>query len=183
MIYAFQRRRIVQGCFALFALSFIICFVAVAWLAIPAEAWPLKALFIVGGLALSLALPGILADTFAPGPILTISADGICYLPFSRQTVPWPAVRTVTLTRGYSHAQGSNDYYRFKLMDGVSFVVDDPKRFPAPPGGLRANTVAISIVPMTVDASPDAIVAAIRASWPSGDIREVSAAPADATLH
>lgn len=183
MTYTFKRRRVVQGGFAFLALGIVVYVVAVSWFFIPAHAWPVKALLIALGLGLSLTLPGIFVDTFSPGPILTISAEGMRYLPFSRETIPWVAVRTVTLTRGYSHARGSSDNYRFKLMDGVSFTVDDPKRFPVPPGGVRSNAIAISIMPMTVDAAPDAIIAAIRASWPSGDIREVNAAPADATLH
>ena len=183
MIYAFKRRRVVQGCFAFFALGIIVYVVAISWFFIAAEAWPVKVLLIALGLAFSLTLPGIFADTFSPGPILTISAEGIRYLPFSRETVPWSAVREVTLTRGYSHARGSSDYYRFKLMNGVSFAVHDPKRFPVPPGGVRADKIAISIMPMTIDASAEAIVDAIRASWPGGTIREVNAAPSNATLH
>lgn len=183
MIYAFKRRRVVQGCFAFFALGIIVYVVAISWFFIAAEAWPVKVLLIALGLAFSLTLPGIFADTFSPGPILTISAEGIRYLPFSRETVPWSAVREVTLTRGYSHARGSSDYYRFKLMDGVSFVVNDPKRFPVPPGGLRSDNIAISIMPTAVNASPEAIIEAVRASWRGGDIREVDTAPPGATLH
>lgn len=183
MIYTFKRRRAVQGCFAFFALGIIVYVVAISWFFIPAEAWPVKALLVALGLGLSLTLPGIFADTFSPGPILTVSAEGIRYQPFSRETVPWSAVREVILTRGYSHARGSSDYYRFKLMDGVSFAVHDPTRFSVPPGGMRANNIAISIMAITVDASAEAIVEAIRACWPGGNIREVNAAPADATLH
>lgn len=182
MTYTFKRRRLMQGCFAFLALGIVVYVVAASWFFISAQMWPIKLLLIALGLGFSLTLPGIFADTFSPGPILTISTEGIRYLPFSRETVPWAAVRTVTLTRGYSHARGSNDYYRFKLMDGVSFTVDDPKRFPVPPGGMRANSIAISIMPISVDASPDAIIEAIRACWPSGDVREVNAAPSDATL-
>lgn len=183
MIYTFKRRRVVQGCFAFFALGIIVYVIAISWFFVAGYAWPVKFLLIASALALSLTLPGIFADTFSPGPILTISIEGIRYLPFSRETVPWSAVREVTLTRGYSHARGSSDYYRFKLMDSVSFAVHDPKRFPVPPGGVRADKIAISIMPITVDGSPEAIVAAIRACWPSGNIREVDGAPADATLH
>lgn len=146
--------------------------------------WPLKWLFIIltGSMLFGL-IPGIAIDVLSPGPILTISIEGIRYLPFSRETVPWSAVRSVTLTRGYLHARGSSNYYRFKLMDGVSFVVDDPKRFPVPPGGMRANNIAISIMPTAVDASPEAIIEAVRASSAGGDIREVDTAPPDASLH
>ncbi len=184
MIYAFQRRRGLQGCFIIFAIAILGWAAGFSWFAIPAQMWPLKWLFIIlAGSMLAGVIPGMVSDTLSPGPILTISTEGICYLPFSRETVPWSAVRSVTLTRAYSHARGSSDYYRFKLMDGVSFVVDDPKRFPVPPGGMRANNIAISIMPTAVDASPDAIIEAVRASWPGGDIREVDTAPPDATLH
>lgn len=184
MIYAFKRRRLLQGCFVVFAIAILVWVAGFSWFVIPDQMWPVKWLFIVlAGSMLFGAVPGMVLDVLSPGPILTISIEGIRYLPFSGETVPWTAVRSVALTRAYSHARGSSDYYRFKLMDGVSFVVDDPKRFPVPPGGIRANNVAISIMPTAVDASPEAILEAVRASWPGGDIREVDTAPPDATLH
>ncbi|MEQ1492202.1 MAG: hypothetical protein ABL932_16790 [Terricaulis sp.] len=184
MIYAFKRRRLLQICFVLFAIAILAWVAGFSWFIIPAEMWPLKWLFIIlAGSMLFGAMPGMVIDVFSPGPILTISIEGIRYLPFSRETVPWSAVRSVTLTRAYSHARGSSDYYRFKLMDGVSFVVDDPKRFPVPPGGLRSDNIAISIMPTAVSAAPEAIIEAVRASWRGGDIREVDTAPPGATLH
>lgn len=184
MIYAFQRRRSLQGCFIIFAIAILVWVTGFSWFVIPAEMWPLKWLFIIlAGSMLVGVIPGMVIDVLSPGPILTISGEGIRYLPFSRETVPWLAVRSVTLTRAYSHTRGSSDYYRFKWMDGVSFVVDDPKRFSVPPGGMRSNTVAISIMPTAVNASPDAIIEAVRTCWPGGDIREVNSAPPGATLH
>lgn len=136
MIYAFQRRRSLQGCFIIFAIAILVWVTGFSWFVIPAEMWPLKWLFIIlAGSMLVGVIPGMVIDVLSPGPILTISGEGIRYLPFSRETVPWLAVRSVTLTRAYSHTRGSSDYYRFKWMDGVSFVVDDPKRSPCRPAG------------------------------------------------
>lgn len=183
MIYEFKRRRVLQAGLAFLAAGIVGAHVAFDLFAIPPDLWVAKALLLIPAVALACFIPGIFIDTFAPGPILKISTEGLRYLPFSRETVPWSSVRNVTLTRGYAHQRGSNEYYRFKLGDGVSFAVEDPKRFPAPPGSVRANTVPISIMPISVQASPQAIIDAVRACWPDGDIREIDAAPPGVTLH
>lgn len=182
MTYTFKRRRGLQG-FGAFAAAGIVGGVgAVSLLAIPASLWWLKLVLLTPTVALALLIPGLFIDAFSPGPILTIGSDGIRYLPFSRETVPWSAVSNVTLTRGYSHARGSSDYYRFKLMDGVTFAGSDPSRFATPPGGLRAPNPVI-IMATSVRASPQEIMDAVRACWPGGDIREVDGVPAGSTLH
>lgn len=182
MTYTFKRRRWLQGCFSFFALGIIVYVVCFSWFVIPPELWPLKAFFIVLGLGFGVALPAIFIDTFSGGPILTISIEGIRYLSFSRETVPWSAIRNVTLTRAYSHQRGSSDYYRFKLGDAVSFTVDDPTRFPPPRAWFRINEATVPILPASVSASPQEIIDAVRACW-TGVVREVDDAPSDATLH
>lgn len=177
MIYAFKRRRVLQGCLAFVAIAILGGFLAACWFGIPADFWPLKALASLPALALGLTLPGIFGDAFAPGPILVISTEGLLYLPFSRETAPWSAIRNVTLTRAYSHTRGTSEYFRFKLMDGVTFVVADPKRFPVPPGGIRLNSRPIRIMTASVQASPQEIIDAVRACWRGGEIREVDDIP------
>lgn len=182
MTYTFKRRRLLQGFLAFVAVGIVGGVIAVALLAIPWAFWWLKLVLLVPAGALAFLLPGLFTDAFSSGPVLTISADGIRYLPFSRETVPWSAVANVTLTRGYSHSRGASDYRRFKLMDGVSFVVIDPKRFPVPPGGVRADSIPVNIMAAAVQASAQEIMAAMRACWSGGDIREVDGIPAGATL-
>lgn len=182
MIYTFKRRRLLQGCGAVAAVGIVGGVIAVALLAIPWTFWWLKLVLIIPAGALAFLIPGIFGDAFSLGPILTISAEGIRYLPFSRETVPWSAVANLTLTRGYSHSRGASDYRRLELMDGVSFVVTDPARFPAPPGGVRADNIPVSIMAASVQASPQEILDAVRACWSGGDIREVDGIPAGATL-
>lgn len=182
MVHEFKRRRMLTIFFALLATAIIGGHLAFDILVIPNTLWPLKLLLGAPALVFAALLPGIYLDALAPGPVLTISAEGIRYLPFSRETVPWTAVHSVTLKRGYSHQRGANDYYRFKLMDGISFVVSEPERFPVPPLGVRANNIPVSIMRTSVQASPDQIADAVRACW-NGSVEVVNDAPSDATLH
>lgn len=165
--YQFNRRRGVQGCMGAVMLSLSIAFIGIG-LIFPVRAVGIfAALFglVIAWLALSLVL-----DIFAPDPILTISAEGICFLPFSPATVPWSEITAVTMTQGFYY--GTQGITGGDGKFGFTYAIRDPARFPKrrgisgvarammTQGSVRLNTLTL------IDAKWPDLMAAFRAHYP-----------------
>ena len=172
MTYSFKRRRGVQGCMGGAMLSLAAAFVVFGLMApVHFVGYPF-ALFglFVGYLALSL-----VGDIFTPDPILRIDAEGITFGPFSRTTVPWRDVTSVSMAQGFFYDTTGITKPDGKF--GFKYSVRDPSAYPKR-GGIAAFDRAFMVgdaIPLNtltlIDAKWEDLLAAFREYYP-GTISE-----------
>lgn len=163
MTYSFNRRRRVQACMGAAMLLLASAFVGVGAI-FPVLVVSIFA--ILFGLLVAVLALSLLLDVFAPNPILTVSAQGLYFLPFSPMTVPWSEITSVTVSHGYYY--NSSGVTGPDGKSGVSYAIRDPSAFPKRGGisgvaraTMSGNTVMLNTATL-IDASGAAILAAIR---------------------
>lgn len=173
MTYGFNRKRGVQGCMGAVMVALAAGFIGMGAI-FPVRAVGIFAILFglfVGSLALSLVL-----DIFAPDPILRIDEEGITFLPFSRATVPWRDITSVSMAQGYSYSRGGPVTPDGKF--GFKYSIGDPSAYPRR-GGISAinralmanNTVPLNTLTL-IDAKWPNLLAAFREHYP-GTITEI----------
>jgi hypothetical protein len=165
--YTFNRRRGVQGCMGAVMVSLSFAFIAIGAL------FPVRAVGVFAvlfGLVIAWFALLLLLDIFTPNPILTISAQGVCFLPFSPAVVPWSEITAVTMAQGYYY--GTQGVTGGDGKFGFTYAIRDPERFPKrggisgiaratmTQGSVRLNTLTL------IDARWQDLEAAFRAHYP-----------------
>ena len=173
MTYSFNRKRGVQACIVAAMFVFAGGFVAIG------AVFPIRAVGIFAiafGLAVA-ALAALLAlDAFTPDPILTISADGIRFVPFSPTTVAWRDITSITMPQGY-YSNGSG-ITKPDGKFGFRYSIRDASVYPKGGGVGAVNRALMTLnntIPLNtllIDAKWPDLRAALGAHYP-GTIIEV----------